>query len=223
MDPQANATTGLGMEKNEQDNSIYSVLSGQIPLEESIRNTDIPGLDLVPSNISLSGAEIELSKTIGAHSILKECMDGIGDGYHYIFIDVPPSLGLLTLNSIVASDSVIIPIQAEFYALEGMADLIKAMDLVETRLNSQSPIKGILLTLYDSRTRLGRDVYKNVREYFGGTERIFQTAIPRNVKLAEAPSHGKPCIIYDEECSGTLAYLQLAQEIINLEVGEDNP
>lgn len=217
MDPQGNATTGLGIEKNEQENTIYSVLSGQASLEESILKTDIPRLDLIPSNISLSGAEIELSKTIGPHSILKESMDGVQIDYDYIFIDVPPSLGLLTLNSIVASDSVIIPIQAEFYALEGMADLIQAMDLVKTRLNSPSPIKGILLTLYDSRTRLGRDVYNNVKQYFGETEKIFKTTIPRNVKLAEAPSHGKPCILYDEECSGTDAYLKLAKEIVQME------
>lgn len=222
MDPQGNATTGFGIEKNEQENTIYTVLSGQCSLEESILKTDIPHLDLIPSNISLSGAEIELSKTIGPHSILKESMDGIVNSYDYIFIDVPPSLGLLTLNSIVASDSVIIPIQAEFYALEGMADLIQAMDLVKTRLNSPSPIKGILLTLYDSRTRLGRDVYNNVKEYFGETENIFKTTIPRNVKLAEAPSHGKPCIIYDDECSGTTAYLKLAEEIIKQEGVGDN-
>ena len=222
MDPQGNATTGLGIEKNEQNVTVYSVLTGQNTLEESVVRTDIPGLELVPSNISLSGAEIELSKTIGPHSILKESMDGIINSYDYIFIDVPPSLGLLTLNSIVASDSVIIPIQAEFYALEGMADLIQAMDLVETRLNSPSPIKGILLTLYDSRTRLGRDVYNNVKQYFGETENIFKTTIPRNVRLAEAPSHGKPCITYDEECSGSLAYLKLAEEVLKLEGVEDN-
>jgi len=222
MDPQGNATTGLGIEKNEQNVTVYSILTGQNSLQEAIVKTEISSLDLVPSNISLSGAEIELSKTIGPHSILKESMDGVESSYDYIFIDVPPSLGLLTLNSIVASDSVIIPIQAEFYALEGMADLIRAMDLVETRLNSPSPIKGILLTLYDSRTRLGRDVYDNVKQYFGETENIFKTTIPRNVKLAEAPSHGKPCIVYDDECSGTLAYLKLADEIIKLEGLEDN-
>jgi chromosome partitioning protein len=222
MDPQGNATTGFGVEKNDLEKTIYPVLTGEITLDEAILSTDIGGLDIVPSNISLSGAEIELSKTIGPHSILKEAMDGVSDSYDYIFIDVPPSLGLLTLNSIVASDSVIIPIQAEFYALEGMADLIKAMGLVETRLNSPSPIKGILLTLYDSRTRLGREVYSNVKEYFGETENIFKTTIPRNVRLAEAPSHGIPCILYDEESSGTLAYLKLAEEIIKLEGGEDN-
>ncbi|MCE5214664.1 MAG: AAA family ATPase [Methanobacterium sp.] len=222
MDPQGNATTGLGIEKNEQDKTIYTVLSGDNIFEESIVETDIKNLDIVPSNISLSGAEIELSKTIGPHSILKESMDGVSNIYDYIFIDVPPSLGLLTLNSIVAADSVIIPIQAEFYALEGMADLIEAMELVKNRLNSPSPIKGILLTLYDSRTRLGRDVYHNVKEYFGSSEKIFETTIPRNVKLAEAPSHGKPCIIYDDECSGTEAYIKLADEIIKLEGVEEN-
>lgn len=223
MDPQANATTAFGVEKNE-DNSIYRVLTGQQTLDEAIVATDISGLDLLPSHISLSGAEIELSKDIGFPFILKESMDGIQDNYDYILVDVPPSLGILTINSLVASDSVIIPIQAEFYALEGMADLLDAMNLVETRLNSPSPIKGILITLYDSRTRLGRDVYQNVKQYFGETEFIFKTTIPRNVKLAEAPSHGKPCVIYDEECIGTEAYNNLALEILDMNeqvVGEN--
>jgi len=215
MDPQANATTAFGLEKNE-DNSIYRVLTGQQTLDEAIVATEISGLDLLPSHISLSGAEIELSKDIGFPFILKEAMDDIQENYDYIFVDVPPSLGILTINSLVAADSVIIPIQAEFYALEGMADLLDAMNLVETRLNSPSPIKGILITLYDSRTRLGRDVYQNVKQYFGETEFIFKTTIPRNVKLAEAPSHGKPCVIYDEECVGTEAYNNLAKEILTM-------
>lgn len=222
MDPQGNATTGLGINKNNQTNTIYSILTGDSTITESVIETSVPQLDIVPSNIDLSGAEIELSKTIGPHSILKEALDGFVDNYDYIFIDVPPSLGLLTLNSIVASDSVIIPIQSEFYALEGMADLLQAMELVKSRLNSPSPIKGILLTLYDSRTRLGRDVYDNVKQYFGETENIFKTTIPRNVKLAEAPSHGIPCVIYDEECSGTEAYQNLAKEIISMEGQGDN-
>jgi len=143
-------------------------------------------------------------------------VDGLLDDYDYVLLDVPPSLGILTINSLVAADSVIIPIQAEFYALEGMADLLDAMNLVESRLKSPSPIKGILITLYDSRTRLGRDVYRNVKQYFGDREYIFKTTIPRNVKLAEAPSHGKPCIIYDEECIGTEAYNDLAKEFLSL-------
>lgn len=215
MDPQANATTAFGVEKNEE-NSVYRVLTGEQTLDEAIVPTEISGLDLLPSHISLSGAEIELSKDIGFPFILKESMDGLLDEYDYVLLDVPPSLGILTINSLVAADSVIIPIQAEFYALEGMADLLDAMNLVESRLNSPSPIKGILITLYDSRTRLGRDVYQNVKQYFGETEFIFKTTIPRNVKLAEAPSHGKPCIIYDEECIGTEAYNDLAQELLTL-------
>ena len=222
MDPQGNATTGFGVEKNEVSRTIYSVLTGESTLEDAVLDTEIIGLDVIPSNIALSGAEIELSKEVGYHTILELAMESISDSYDYIFIDVPPSLGILTINCLVAADSVIIPIQAEFYALEGMADFLEAIQLVETRLKSPSPIKGILLTLYDSRTRLGRDVYSNVKEYFGASEHIFKTTIPRNVTLAEAPSHGKPCIIYDEESSGSLAYLDLAKEIINRDESEDN-
>ncbi|MDI6643934.1 MAG: AAA family ATPase [Methanobacteriaceae archaeon] len=222
MDPQANATTGFGIEKGVLENTIYSVLSEDKTLSDVIMHTDIKNLDLVPSNIHLSGAEIELSKVIGPYKILKESTKGFEHVYDYILIDVPPSLGLLTINSLVAADSVIIPIQAEFYALEGMADLIEAIELVEKRLESPSPIKGILLTLYDSRTRLGREVYKNVKEYFGETENIFKTTIPRNVRLAEAPSHGMPCIIYDEESIGTMAYKKLAREIINMDDSDES-
>jgi chromosome partitioning protein len=223
MDPQANATTAFGVEKSEEK-STYRVLTGEETLTASIVSTNIKGLDLVPSHISLSGAEIELSKDIGFPFILKESMDGMTETYDYVLVDVPPSLGILTINALVAADSVIIPIQAEFYALEGMADLLDAMNLVENRLNSPSPIKGILITLYDSRTRLGRDVLQNVVQYFGETEYIFKTTIPRNVKLAEAPSHGKPCVIYDEECIGSEAYKDLALEILDLKeaVAEEN-
>ncbi|WP_414470017.1 ParA family protein [Methanobacterium sp. ACI-7] len=217
IDPQGNATTSFGIAKSELENTIYTTLTGKNDMSAAIINTGIEGLDIVPSNISLSGAEIELSGEIGFHSILKEKLEPIKDYYDYIFIDVPPSLGVLTINSLVASDSVIIPIQAEFYALEGMADLVEAMELVGNRLNSPSKVKGILLTLYDSRTRLGRDVYNNVIEYFGDKENIFKTTIPRNVKLAEAPSHAKPCILYDEECKGSTAYMDLAEEILEME------
>ncbi len=222
MDPQGNATTGFGVEKNEVTRTVYSVLTGESALEDTVIDTEIPGLDVIPSNIALSGAEIELSKEVGYHTILELAMEGITEEYDYIFIDVPPSLGILTINCLVAADSVIIPIQAEFYALEGMADLLEAIQLVETRLKSPSPIKGILLTLYDSRTRLARDVYSNIKEYFGANEHIFTTTIPRNITLAEAPSHGKPCIIYDEESSGSQAYINLAMEILKMDGSEDN-
>jgi chromosome partitioning protein len=217
IDPQGNATTSFGIEKNTLEKTIYTTLTGKNSISEAILPTGIDRLGIVPSNISLSGAEIELSGEIGFHSILKEKLETIKDSYDYIFIDVPPSLGVLTINSLVASDSVIIPIQAEFYALEGMADLIEAMELVSNRLDSPSKIKGILLTLYDSRTRLGREVYGNVIEYFGEEENIFKTTIPRNVKLAEAPSHAKPCITYDGECKGSIAYMDLADEILEME------
>lgn len=220
IDPQGNATTSFGIPKSEIEKTIYTTLTGKNPVEEAIIPTGIDNLDLVASNISLSGAEIELSGEIGFHSILNERLENIKDAYDYILIDVPPSLGVLTINSLVASDSVIIPIQAEFYALEGMADLMEAMQLVGNRLNSPCNIKGILLTLYDSRTRLGRDVYENVKEYFGDKENIFNITIPRNVKLAEAPSHGKPGILYDEECKGSTAYMELAEEIIGMEAAK---
>jgi len=222
MDPQGNATMGLGVDKRTTERTIYDVLTGDISMGGAIIGTEMSGLDVVPSNISLSGAEVELSKEVGYHTILDMALDGVASSYDYIFIDVPPSLGILALNSLVAADSVIIPIQAEYYALEGIADLMKTIELVESRLRSPAPIKGILITLYDSRTRLGREVYSNVKEYFGQTENIFKTTIPRNVKLAEAPSFGESCITYDEESSGAKAYLKLADEIIQLEGAEDN-
>jgi chromosome partitioning protein len=215
LDPQGNATTGFGVQKGELENTIYSVLTRQNNMEEVMLPTILDDLYLVPSNISLSGAEVELSREIGYHSILQDSLKAVKGMFDYILIDVPPSLGILTLNALVASDSVIIPIQAEYYALEGMADLLKTINLVDERLQSSSPIKGILITLYDSRTRLARDVHQEVKKYFGEQEYIFKTTIPRNVRLAEAPSYGKPCILYDQESAGTAAYLKLAQELIN--------
>ncbi|GAB6055518.1 ParA family protein [Methanobacterium alkalithermotolerans] len=217
MDPQGNATTGFGIQKADLEKTIYTVLSRKDATSEAIIPTMVEGLYILPSNIALSGAEVELSREIGYHSILEETLKEIKELFDYILIDVPPSLGILTLNALVASDSVIIPIQAEYYALEGMADLIKTMNLIEERLQSPSPIKGILMTLYDSRTRLGRDVHQEVKNFFGEREYIFKTTIPRNVRLAEAPSYGKPCILYDSESSGTISYMKLAQELLKLE------
>lgn len=217
MDPQGNATTSLGIEKNQIETTIYDLITGKCTLNECIYQTELENLHSLPSNISLSGAEVELSKEIGYPYILNEKLENNVDAYDYVFIDAPPSLGILTLNALVASDSVILPIQAEFYALEGMLDLLQTIKLVETRLKSPCPIKGILITLYDGRTRLARDVVFSVKDFFKDEEHIFNTRIPRNVKLAEAPSYAKPCILYDPDCSGTKAYLKLAKEIIKLE------
>lgn len=217
MDPQGNATTSMGIQKSEVDNTIYSLLTGKCTFEEAVLETEVPNLFVIASNISLSGAEIELSKELGYPYILNEKLEEYELGFDYILIDAPPSLGILTLNALVATDSVIIPIQSEFYALEGMADLLETIKLVESRLKSQCPIKGILITLYDSRTRLSKDVTKNVKDFFKDKEYIFKEKIPRNVKLAEAPSFGQPCIIYDPDCPGTKSYIKLAKEIIKLE------
>ena len=220
MDPQGNATTSLGIKKGDIETTVYSLLSGESTLIESIYETKTPNLYAIPSNISLSGAEIELSKEIGCPYILNEKLQSQEINLDYIFIDAPPSLGILTLNALVATTSVIIPIQAEFYALEGMLDLLETIKLVESRLKSDCPIKGILITLYDGRTKLAKDVYDNVKEFFKDSEYIFNTKIPRNVKLAEAPSYGTPCITYDPECAGTKAYIRLAKEILKMD-GED--
>ncbi len=217
MDPQANATTSFGIDKTKLKYTVYSAISGDVSIKKATFPTFIQNLFIVPSNISLSGVGVELSKLENYHIILKELLDDVKDLFDYILIDLPPSLGIITINGLVSADSVIIPIQAEYYALEGVADLINTIDLVESRLKSPTPIKGILLTLYDTRTRLSRDVYRELKKYFEGKERLFKTVIPRNIRLAEAPSHGKPCIVYDQESNGTIAYLKLAQEILDME------
>lgn len=214
MDPQANATTSFGIDKTKLENTIYDAITGKISVKKAAIPTFIKNLFIIPSNMSLSGAGVELSEKENYHIILKNTLRDIVDLFDYIFIDLPPSLGVITVNALVASDSVLIPIQAEYYALEGVADLISTIKLVEKRLRSPTPIKGILLTLYDKRTRLSRDVHKELKKYFESRNLLFKTIIPRNIRLAEAPSHGKPCLIYDPESTGTKAYLNLAKEII---------
>lgn len=214
MDPQANATTSFGIDKTKLENTIYDALIGRISVKKAAIPTFIKNLFIVPSNMSLSGAGVELNQQENYHIILKNTLAPIVDLFDYIFIDLPPSLGVFTVNALVASDSVLIPIQAEYYALEGVADLISTIKLVEKRLRSPTPIKGILLTLYDKRTRLSRDVHKELKNFFESRNLLFKTIIPRNIRLAEAPSHGKPCLIYDPDSTGTKAYLSLAKEII---------
>lgn len=222
MDPQANSTTSFGIDKLKLENTVYSAISGDISVKKAIIPTMIDNLFILPSNISLSGMEVELSKHPNYHLVLKDLLLSVKDIFDYIIIDLPPSLGVISINGLVAADSLVIPIQAEYYALEGVADLVNTIKLVEQRLKSPAPIKGIVLTLYDSRTRLGREVYSELKKYFGKTEHIFKTVIPRNIKLAEAPSFGKPIIIYDEDSIGSKSYLKLAKEILELDNKEDD-
>ncbi len=221
MDPQANATTSFGIDKTKIKNTIYDAIIGDINVKKATIPTFIKNLFIIPSNISLSGAGMELSRKENYHIILKETLKDVVPLFDYIFIDLPPSLGVITVNALVASDSVLIPIQAEYYALEGVADLINTIKLVEKRLRSPTPIKGILLTLFDKRTRLSKDVYRELKKYFGESDLLFNTIIPRNIRLAEAPSYGKPCLVYDPESTGTKAYLKLAKEIIQRDENVD--
>ena len=206
MDPQANATTSFGINKTEIKKTVYTALVNECSVQKATIPTKIENLFILPSNIDLSGIEVELSKEANYHIALKNLLEPIKGIFDYIIIDLPPSLGIITINSLIAADSVLIPIQAEYFALEGLADLMN--------LRSPTPIKGILLTLYDARTRLGREVYSELKKYFKDKEYVFNTVIPRNIRLAEAPSYGKPCIVYDPESKGAIAYLKLAKEIL---------
>ncbi|KZX12630.1 ParA family protein [Methanobrevibacter filiformis] len=216
MDPQANATTSFGIDKLKLEYTVYSAISGEVNVEKAIKPTFIKNLFVLPSNISLSGVEMELSKHPEYYNVLKDILSNVKDLFDYIIIDVPPSLGVITVNALVACDGLIIPIQAEYYSLEGLADLMNTIQLVEKRLKSPAPIRGIVLTLYDSRTKLGREVYSELKKYFVNREYIFKTVIPRNIKLAEAPSYGKPCLAYDPESRGTKAYMKLAKEFLEI-------
>ena len=215
IDPQANATSGLGVDHNQVAKSIYEVLLKNISIKDAIVPSDITYLKLVPSCIRLVGAEIELVNRIGRERVLQDVMGDIGKEYDYIFIDCPPSLGLLTVNSLTAADSVLIPIQCEYYALEGLSQLLKTVRLVQKNLNTNLKIEGVLLTMYDSRLNLSQQVADDVRKFFG--KKVFKTVIQRNVRLSEAPSFGKPVILYDAVCAGTENYMRLAEEVIDHE------
>lgn len=212
-DPQANSTSGLGFEIT-GDQNTYSVLIGDADIRESIlESKDIPGLFVVPSNINLVGAETELATTEKGQYRLKEALAGLRDEYDYIIIDCSPSLGMLTLNALTAADSVIIPVQCEYFALEGLGKLLNTIKMVKAGLNPALDIEGFLLTMYDSRLRLANQVVGEVREHFGG--RVFNTIIQRNTRLSESPSYGKPAILYDASSTGSTNYLNLAHELLD--------
>ena len=211
IDPQGNATSGAGIDKGEVNECIYDVLVDDLAIEKVIKDTAVENLYVVPATIQLAGAEIELVPTISREVRLKRAMDQIKDDFDYILIDCPPSLGLLTINALTASDSVLIPVQCEYYALEGLSQLLNTVRLVQKHLNHHLMIEGVLLTMLDARTNLGIQVIQEVKKYF--QNKVYQTIIPRNIRLSEAPSHGEPIIIYDPKSRGAEVYLDLAKEV----------
>lgn len=210
-DPQGNATSGVGVNKSEIEQSIYDVLIDELPLEEIIHKTGIEHLCIAPTTIALAGAEIELVSTISREARLKNAIKKVQDDFDYIIIDCPPSLGLLTLNALTAADAVIIPVQCEFYALEGLSQLLSTISLVQKHLNEDLLIDGVLLTMFDVRTNLSTQVAEEVKKFF--EDQVYETIIPRSVRLSEAPSHGESILQYDPKSKGAEVYLQFAKEV----------
>ncbi|MGG3940208.1 AAA family ATPase [Peribacillus psychrosaccharolyticus] len=212
IDPQGNATSGAGIEKADVEQCIYDVLVDDVEASEVIRETKVEKLYIIPATIQLAGAEIELVPTISREVRLKRALEEVKEDYDYIIIDCPPSLGLLTLNALTAADAVVIPVQCEYYALEGLSQLLSTIRLVQKHLNHELRIEGVLLTMLDARTNLGIQVIEEVKKYF--QDKVYRTIIPRNVRLSEAPSHGEPIIIYDPKSRGAEVYLELAKEVV---------
>lgn len=212
-DPQANASSGLGVDLNEVECSLYECIIDDAGVRDAMYTTDIGTLDIIPSHIDLVGAEIEMLNLPQRERVIKKILEPVRDEYDYILIDCSPSLGLITVNALTAADSVIIPVQCEYFALEGISKLLNTIRIIKSKLNPQLEIEGFLLTMYDSRLRLARQIYDEVKRHF--QELVFKTVIQRNVKLSEAPSHGLPVILYDADSTGTKNHLALAREIIN--------
>ncbi|RST57089.1 ParA family protein [Siminovitchia terrae] len=211
IDPQGNATSGAGIDKGDVNECVYDVLVDDTDIKKVIQETTVENLSVVPSTIQLAGAEIELVPTISREVRLKRALDEVRDQFDFILIDCPPSLGLLTINALTASDSVLIPVQCEYYALEGLSQLLNTVRIVQKHLNQDLMIEGVLLTMLDARTNLGLQVIQEVKKYF--QNKVYQTVIPRNIRLSEAPSHGQPIIIYDPRSRGAEVYLELAKEV----------
>ena len=212
LDPQGNATTGVGVDKNKELNTFYDIILDECNIKDAIISTKIKNLDILPSNVDLAGSEVSLVQRENREKVLKNVVTTIKDEYDYIAIDCPPSLGLLTVNALTATDTIIIPIQCEFYALEGLSQLMNTVKLVKEYLNANIEIEGVVLTMKDNRSNLVSQVAKEIRAFFG--RKVYETVIPRNVRLAEAPSHGVPILIYDNRSSGALAYQSLALEFL---------
>lgn len=212
IDPQSNTTSGLGIDTKTVTNSVYEIMIGSTDIEDTIRQTELDFLDLVPSHINLVGAEIEMIDREERERILKKAIESVRDKYDFVIIDCPPSLGLLTINALTASNSIVIPVQCEYFALEGLGQLLNTIKIVRQHLNPDLDIEGVLLTMYDTRTRLSNQVAEEVKRYFD--EKVFKAVIARNIRLAEAPSFGKPALLYDSTSKGAKNYLALAREII---------
>ncbi|EBF5115446.1 ParA family protein [Listeria monocytogenes] len=212
IDPQGNASSGVGVNKGEIEHCIYDVLVDDVAIQDVLQKTELDNLNVIPATIQLAGAEVELVPAISREIRLKKAIDSIRDDYDYVIIDCPPSLGLLTLNALTAADSVLIPVQCEYYALEGLSQLLNTIRIVQKHLNEDLQIEGVLLTMLDARTNLGIQVIEEVKKYF--QNKVFNTIIPRNVRLSEAPSHGKPILLYDAKSKGAEVYLELAKEVV---------
>ncbi len=213
LDPQGNLSTGIGVTEKQRKISVYDLITQSSSVEKAIQETKIPNLKIIPSNVNLSGIEFELATDEDRTNKLYNKINDLKEEYDFVLIDCPPSLGILTVNSLVASDSVLVPLQCEFYALEGLAQLLRTIEKIKENLNPDLFLEGVILTMFDSRNRLSDDVVADAREHLG--KKVFETVIPRNVRLSEAPSHGLPAIIYDQKCIGSLAYIDLAKELIN--------
>ena len=211
LDPQGNASTGLGIPTRKRTHTAYDVLMGAVTIDQAAMSTEVPGLYLVPSDINLTGAELELVDKPDRAFRLRDRLARINEFYDELLIDCPPSLGILTLNAMAAVDAVLIPLQCEFFALEGLSQLMRTVERVRANFNPNLEIKGVLLTMYDQRNKLSAEVAADVRAHFGS--KVYDTVIPRNVRVSEAPSHGKPVLLYDHRSSGALAYMQLVKEI----------
>jgi chromosome partitioning protein len=212
-DPQGNSTTGLGVAKSDDSKTLYDAMLSGEPLDKVIVRTELEGLDLAPASRNLVGANLELVELNGRESRLRSCLKAVRDRYHYVLIDCPPALDLLTVNALVAADSVLIPIQCEFFALEGLSQLLDTVERIRASFQHALKIEGVLLTMFDERTNLARQVAQDLRNFFGA--QVFQTVIPRSVRLAEAPSHGKPILLYDPRSKGAESYIKLAKEILS--------
>lgn len=215
IDPQGNATTGLGLDKPTLKKSVYNVLIDDEPVGENIIKTEVPYLDILPANIDLAGAEVELVLKKNREHVLKKALDVVKEKYDYIFIDCPPSLGLLTVNALVAANAVIIPIQSEYYAMEGLSQLVNTITLVKKHFNKELGLEGVVLTMFDSRALISRQIAEEIKKFF--KSKVYEIVIPRNVRLSEAPSHGKPILLHDPKSNGAKAYKALTEEFLRRE------